>query len=99
MKIQIEALRDVNWRQYREFTKLLRTITPQDEGFETLGLDELKAIMIVAAFQAGWVEGVSEEQAQKVTLEALDELHPGNVLAMGDVVYEHYGKLRTPDPN
>lgn len=99
MSIKIDELNDVKWREYRKFAQLLRLLTPEGEEFEAMGLDELRAIMIVAAFRSGWVKGVSEEDGESVSIESLDEMHPGNVIQMGEMVMKHYNALRSPDPN
>lgn len=98
-KIAISELNDVTWRGYRKFTAAMRELTPSEDGLDQMGLDELRAIMIVAALRSGWVKGVSEEQGAEYTIEMLDDMHPGNVIEMGKVVQDHYEKLRTPDPN
>ena len=93
-KIEVSEIKDVSWREYRDFSAALREITPEESS---VSLDEMRSLMLVAAIRAGWFVGTPAQK--EFSWEDLDGWTAKEVIIPAEKVAEYYELLRTPDPN
>ncbi len=109
MKLNVEGFKDVNYRQYREYSRIVDDIVeeiPEEERDEKSTI-EMTEIMLCAALLAGWVEGMDVPDVEpgdyKAFLDDFVEMlydeHPGKVLTALDDFNTFWMNLRNPDPN
>lgn len=94
-RLVINGFKDVTWREYREYSKVLREIAPGEE--DQLNLDELNSKFLVAAIRIGIVDGVPQNPEFKE--EDLDDYMAHDVIIASEKAADNYTSLRTPDPN
>lgn len=103
IKLNVDGYNDVDWRGYKEYSRVLQTIVPEER--DDLTTDDMTEIMFCAALLSGWVIGMDKPETENPK-EFLAELqgafekeHPGNVLEILNDFLEFYVPLRQPDPN
>jgi hypothetical protein len=109
MKLNVEGFKDVNWGQYRAYSRVIDELTEgwTEEYRAEISINEWTEVMLCAGVISGWVEGMEAPDIKKEDYadylsefrESLEGEHPGNVMKALNDFRAFYNKLSTPDPN
>lgn len=109
MNLNVEGYKDVTWREYREYSRVLEEIAPENEDERgALSTQDMGLLMICAAIMSGWAIGMEVPDAktkeQRIVYyhdfsKHIDEQPVGIVLNMLDDFWDFQSRLRNPDPN